>query len=78
MSALRVPAGRLWTAAAANAARSPVPAHHRTVYAVRLAEWALSEGERWFLDAVLRLSGLSERQWARLRDIEAKAERARK
>ena len=65
-------------AAARNAAACPVPPHHRTVYAVRLAEWALSEGERWFLNAVMRLSSLSERQWARLRDIEGKAERARK
>lgn len=65
-------------AVAANAASSPVLPHHRAVYAARLGEWALSEGERWFLDSLLRLSDLSERQWERLREIEAKAERARK
>ena len=80
MSALRVPPGRLWAAAAANAARCPLPAHHREVYAIlSRAKSAtvsdLPDSERWFLNSVLRLSTLSERQQARLRDIAVKAER---
>ena len=80
MSALRVPAGRLWAAAAANAVRWPVPAHHREVYAVlarakRTSRSVLADGERWLLDSLLRISKLSEHQRSRLNDIAVKVER---
>ena len=80
MSALRVPPGRLWAAAAANSARCPISDHHRQVHAVLsrakgASRAVLTDGERWFLDSLLRLSRLSERQQARLNDIAVKVER---
>ena len=65
-------------AAAANAARSPVPAHHPTAYAARAyGHKFLTDGELWFLESVLRIPAVSERQQARLNEIAVKVERNR-
>lgn len=82
MSALRVSPAVLRAAVAANAVASPIPAHHRTVYAILArantpSTTHLAEGERWLLDNLLRLPALSERQRARLNDIAARVERGR-
>lgn len=62
---------------AANAARSTVLPHH--VRAIRARGYAelLSPGETWFLDALLKITALSVKQDARLREIEFKVERTR-
>lgn len=80
MSALRVSPTVLRAAVAANAVASPLPAHHRTVYAIlaranTAAALNLTDGERWLLEIVLLLPTLSERQQARLNDIAVKVER---
>lgn len=77
MSALRVSPALLWAAVAANAVRSPLPVHHRTVYAALAHGPLLTDGERWLLDSFLRLPSLSERQQARLNEIAVKVERGR-
>lgn len=80
MSALRVSPAVLRAAVAANAVASPIPAHHRTVYAIlsrAKSSPVLPEGERWLLDSFLRLPALSKRQQARLNDIASKVERGR-
>jgi hypothetical protein len=65
-------------AAAANAVASPLPDHHRIAVQVRsYGRDIIAPGDRWFLDGVLKLSAISERQWARLRELEAKVERER-
>lgn len=73
----RVSPALLRLVAATNAARSPVPDHHRLAYAT-LSRGAktLTDGERWFLESILRLPTLSERQWERLREIESRIEGA--
>jgi hypothetical protein len=63
---------------AANAVASPLPTHHAEAIAARSYGRALlTDGERWFLDSVLRLSSLSARQQGRLREIAARVERLR-
>jgi hypothetical protein len=56
---------------------SQAPPHHSCAQTALSYERFLTEGERWFLRSILCLSSLSERQWVRLREIEAKAERSR-
>lgn len=79
MSALRCSPALLRAVAAANAVASPIPGHHRAVYAILSRAKAdalpLADGERWLLDSFLQLSGLSERQQARLNDIASRVER---
>lgn len=78
MTALRVSAALLRAAVAANALRSPVPPHHREAYAT-LAHGGnlLTAGDRWFLESVVRLPAVSERQLAKLRSIAATVELGR-
>lgn len=79
MSALRVSAAQLLAAVASNADASPLPPHHQTAIAARsYGRLLLTACEAWFLDSILRLSRLSERQQARLNDIAVKVERGRK
>lgn len=59
------------------AARSPVNAHHAEAGRVLSFPHLLTEGERWFLNSILRLRLLNERQLARLHQIAAKVERGR-
>ena len=78
MSELRTSPAVLRAIAAANAVASPLPAHHRQAIAARsYGRDLLTDGERWFLGSVLRLSSLSERQQTRLREIEARVELGR-
>lgn len=75
----RLPPLALRRALAANAAASPLFDHHRTAIAARSYGAALlTQGELWFLDAVMRLRTLSERQQARLNEIAVKVERGRR
>lgn len=65
-------------AVAANAAKCPLPDHHRTAYAtLAYGSKLLTQGELWFVESVLRLSVISERQRARLNEIAVKVERLR-
>lgn len=83
MIALRVSPALLRANAAAMALAAPIPPHHRAVYAVLARARPgsgidlLTEGDRWFLNSVLRLSSLSDRQQARLNDIAVRIERGR-
>lgn len=64
--------------AAANAVRHPLAHHHRiAIQCLSYGRDIITPGERWFLDGVLKLSALSQRQWARLREIEGNVERGR-
>lgn len=65
-------------AAVRNAIASPMPAHHRQAITAGSYRHLLTEGEAWFLGAVLRLPELTERQLARLRGICSKVERGRR
>ena len=78
MSCLRVSPAMLRAVAAANAVAAPLPPHHAQAIAVRsYGRDLVTEGERWFLDSVLRLSRLSERQQARLNELAGRVERLR-
>jgi hypothetical protein len=78
MTALRCSPALLRAAVAANAVACPLPPHHRTARAILAhGERLLSQGERWFVDSVLRLSAISERQQARLNELAVKVERNR-
>lgn len=57
---------------------SPLPAHHRQAITARSYGHLLTDHERWFLGAVLKLPELSERQQSRLREICCKVERERR
>jgi hypothetical protein len=64
--------------AAINAARPPLPDHYVTAHAARAhGSRLLTAGELWFLESVLKLPALSERQQARLLDIAMKVGRSR-
>lgn len=78
MSALRVSPAVLRAAVASNAARSPIPPHHRRIYET-LAHGAhsLTSGDIWVLESLLKLPGLTERQLARLNELSVKVERGR-
>ena len=73
----RVSPALLRMAAAANAVRSPILAHHARAIRARGYIELLTPGEMWFLNALLKITTLSETQDARLRDIEFKVERSR-
>lgn len=80
MSALRTSPDVLRVKVAALAVATPIPPHHRTVYAIMARAKSaspnlLTEGDRWFLNSVLRLSSLGDRQQARLNDIAVRIER---
>jgi hypothetical protein len=78
LSGLRTSPATLRAIVAADAVASPLPAHHRQAIAARsYGRDLLTDGERWFLDSVLRLSSLSERQHARLHEIAARVELGR-
>lgn len=84
MSALRVSADVLRANAAALALAAPIPPHHRAAYAVFARAMPgsgidlLTEGDRWFLDSILRLPALTERQQARLNAMATKVERGQR
>lgn len=65
-------------AAALNAQRSPLRDHQRTALTARAYAELLTPGEMWFLDSVLKLSALSDKQQSRLNEIAGKIERGRK
>ena len=73
----RVSPALLRMAAAMNALRSPMLPHHARVLRARGYAELLTSGEVWLLEALLKISTLSAKQDARLRDIEFKVERTR-
>lgn len=68
---------RLLRAAASNATVWPLADHQRTAITAKGYHWLLTAGDVWFLDCILRLSAISERQQARLNEIASKVERRR-
>lgn len=64
--------------AALNAAQPAHQAHQVTVRAALSFPELLTPGERWFLEAVAKLSRLSGPQQARLNEIASKVERGRR
>lgn len=68
---------RLLRAVAANNAAFPLPAHQRQAHTVKGYHWLLTDGDQWFLDCLLRLPAISERQQARLNELASKVERGR-
>ena len=73
----RVSPALLRMAAAANAVRSPILPHHARAARARGYAELLTTGELWFLDALLKITTLSDKQDARLREIEFTVERTR-
>lgn len=63
--------------AAYNAA-NPLAPHHRTALTAKGYASLLTPGDQWFLDCLLRLPAISERQQDRLNQIAVKVERGRK
>jgi hypothetical protein len=61
-----------------NAMASPMRPHWQLARSAQSYGWMLTPQERWFLDALLKLSALSERQQDRLNAIASKVERGRK
>lgn len=62
---------------AAHAARPPILPHHARAARARGYAELLTPGELWLLNALLKITTLSDKQDARLRDIEFKVERTR-
>lgn len=75
---MNVHPSRLLRAVAANAAASPMTTHRKMALAALRYEWALTAGERWFLESIQQLSSLSPRQWDTLNEISSKGERCGK
>ncbi len=73
----RVSPALLRMVAAANAVRSPMLPHHSRAIRARGYAELLTAGELWFLNALLKITTLSDKQDARLREIEFKVERTR-
>ena len=53
------------------------PSHHSRAQTVLSFPALLTNGDRWFLASIQRLSALSDRQWQKLQSIEAKVEHGR-
>jgi hypothetical protein len=65
-------------AALRNAASSPLAPHHRLTIQCRSYGKALTEGDIWFLDSILKLSSLRAWQQQRLHEIASSVERGRR
>ncbi len=75
---MRCSPAALRLAALKNAVSAPLTAHQRLALTCRSYAELLTAGDLWFLDAVLKLKSLNDRQQARLNEVAMKIERGRR
>jgi hypothetical protein len=76
-AATRASPAALLAALEANRLACPFARHHQLALTARSFAHLLTGCDLWVLDSIVRLPGLSERQWLKLRQIESKVERLR-